>query len=176
MEDNKINLDGTVSPSTKITNLLRAAEPFLPSNITDSVDILIKMTELTASMQELQKSKNGIFAKQKEKEIDLDGLLHNIRQFCSNKEQGFIDTLLGMKNAMKMMKTYQEMMSVMSELSAAMPKANNSTSEEGNSQEQNSGGFAPEMMDVLEMMLPPEQKETFETMKLLLSSGMLQNL
>lgn len=176
MEENRIEFDRAVSPSMRVTSLLRAAEPFLPSSITDSVDILIKAVELTASMQEVRHHKKGFFAKQTEEEIDFDGLLHSVRRFCSKKEQGFIDKILNMKNTMKMMKTYQEMMSIFSQLSMGTGNKENTTHTQQEDSAEQSNGFSPEMMDVLEQMLPPEQKETFETMKLLLSSGMLQNL
>lgn len=201
MEENKTNIDEDMSQAMRLSSLLRAAEPYLSGSMRGSMDVLIKAVEFSSALQNLQKKKQFSDSKRHEtedtEEFDFDGLLRSVRNYCSKTEQDMIDKIISMQSTMKFMKTFQDIMSVMSELNpggtssgtseetsgtelilrnALTDYGTNNNSGESTESGEDQGLFSSGMLDALEQMIPPEQRGMFETMKMLVSSGMLSNL
>lgn len=117
--------------------------------------------------------------------IDYQGLFHSIRPFCTPRESSLIDSLLQIMQMKQMMETYQMMQSMMSMMNppdtessnaqAESQEAQNSTDDYNKSHpnnSHNSNTSNEKMMEMLATMIPPEQKSTFETMKMMMDAGL----
>lgn len=80
--------------------------------------------------------------------VDMEGLLGAVRPFASDGERKIIDMILQLFQMRRMM----SMMQMMRTMQAAQDAA----------QGTESGGFSPDMFDMLKTALPPEQQETID--------------
>lgn len=149
------------------SDLLKAASPYLSPDLLKSLNLFIKTFEFMHAVKEFSSPKKRAEDFHKESKIDFEGLLKSIRPHCTKEESEIVDLFLNMMSAVNFYKTYQEMTSMFADM-------------QGNSSEQdefNSDGMGnDDMFDTLMEMLSPEQKGTFETIKTLMDSGMLNQM
>ncbi len=142
-----------------IMEIIKAAFPYLDSDSQQSVDLLIKTGELMDAFQSL-KTRGSVTAFSLRKEsIDVEALLTGIRNVCYDRERELIDTVLNIFKAKSLYETY----------SAFASMASQSVNTE-NSDGTSDGGGSPDMMEILEAMLTPEQKSTFDNLNMMFNA------
>lgn len=166
MDSNNTSNDTTANSSDNknlnhAIEIIKAAFPYLDSNSQESMDLIIKTGELMNTVNSLShKDKVRTFSTEKP-EIDIEGLLTNIRAVCYEKEREMVDMILNFIKAKNLYNTYATLSSVMA-------------SQSENSENSTGGGiFGGEgnlnMMELLESMLTPEQKSTFDNINMMFS-------
>lgn len=160
MEDYNTETKQNENPTVHTMNILKAASPYVAAKSRHSVDILLKATELMDSFQNNDlgdlsacdiNNGNG----------DLEGMLNNVRNFCSVKERDLVDMILNFMKAQKFYHTYQSI---------------SATGQGGKGSGKNPYAKAfgldenSNMMDMLSNMLTPEQQSTFENLNMILST------
>ncbi len=143
-----------------IMDIAKAAFPYLDSDSQQSVDLIIKTGELMDAFQSFrQKGSVTTFSLRKEN-IDIEGLLTNIRSVCYGQEKELIDMILNFMKAKNLYDTYSAFTSTMAFQSGDSENSDDS-----------SGGFGnQDMMEILSSMLTPEQKSTFDNINMMFSA------
>lgn len=150
------------------SDLLKAASPYLTADLRKSLDLFVKTFEFTSAIKGFNSSSVKSQSFESQKNIDFEGLLKSIRPLCTKEEAEMVDIFLNMFSATNFYRTYKEMTSLF---------ATQSGSGEGQADDAFGSSMGnQQMFDTLAEMLPPEQKSTFETMKVLMESGMLNQM
>ena len=92
--------------------ILKAALPYVDVRTKTTMDLLVKFYELISCFSSLRTNQLSA-CDYKEQKFDMEGLLSKIRPLCNEKEKGFIDRILGIYNAKRMMDMYNTYMSAM---------------------------------------------------------------
>ncbi len=93
--------------------LVKAALPYIDSNLKVLAELFVKTFDLMGSLKTL-KSNNGLAACGFEiSKIDLEGLLTGIRPVCNKRELEFVDRILNIFHMKKMFEMYNNMMETM---------------------------------------------------------------
>lgn len=148
-----------------IIDIIKAAFPHLDSESQQSMDLLIKTGELMDSVNAVSKQPTvTAFSIKKKPNIDIETLLTSIRDVCYEKERELIDTILNFIRTKNMYETYMT-------LSSTLASQTGNTGEDSRGNFDPSGLFNgmdnPNMMELLEGMLTPEQKSTFENLSMM---------
>jgi hypothetical protein len=176
MDTNDGYIDAAEKPSNS-TNLshtltiIKAAFPYLDSQSQQTLNLVIKSGELIESFNEIQQEGPITALSIQKKTIDIEALLNGIRDVCNQKEREFIDMILNFYRAKNLYQTYSTLASVMASQSE---NTNETTDSESQNNSDNTGGIFgmganPNMMEILETFLTPEQKSTFDNLSMMLS-------
>lgn len=145
-----------------MVDIMKAALPHLDDQTQESADLIIRTTELMDTLQSARsKEKVSAFSLQRQN-IDLEALLSSIRNVCFSRERQIIDSILGFLRMKTMFETYSALSGMMSQSESTGNADNNTGTNTGFG-----SGFNPGMMELLESMLSPEQKSTFENMSMM---------
>lgn len=138
-------------------DIMRAAFPFLDSDSQKSISLLIKMDELFQTFRHVKDSNSLTALSVRKQSIDIEALLRGIREICYPPERRIIDMILNFFQAKKLFDTY----SAISGMMASQPDmAENMGSMFGMDSNAN-------MSEMLESLLTPEQKSTFDNMSMI---------
>lgn len=144
-----------------VMDILKAALPYVDVQSMRTMQVMVKATELmdTINSQAYELSTLNL----SEGKGDMEGMLNNIRGFCTGREREIIDTLLNIIKAKNLYNTYKRITS--------LAFNNNDNGEDGNPFT-SAFGFDENtnMMDIISSMLTPEQQSTFETLNMILST------
>ncbi|BCJ95599.1 hypothetical protein acsn021_31680 [Anaerocolumna cellulosilytica] len=148
-----------------ILDIIKAAFPHLDSESQQSMDLLIKTGELMDSVSAISRQKTvTAFGIKKTHNIDIETLLTSIRGVCYEKERELIDTFLNLIRAKNMYETYMMLSSTLASQSSESDGAADGGFDAGGLF---NGMNNPNMMELLESMLTPEQKSTFENLSMM---------
>lgn len=92
--------------------ILKAALPYVDVRTKTTVDLLVKFYELINCFRSLR-TNHLATCDYEEQKFDMEGLLTKIKPLCNEKERSFIDRILGIYNAKRMMDMYNTYMSAM---------------------------------------------------------------
>lgn len=152
-------------PLNHTMEIMKAAFPFLDSDTQKSMDFLLKASDMISSLQNIQNTEHISAYSLRKKNIDLEGLLNNIRNVCYEKEREIIDMILNMIQAKNMFQMYHE-------FSKTMSSSSNDTEYDSNSDNNFTTMFGNgNMADILGTMLSPEQKDTFDNIQMLFQAA-----
>lgn len=150
------------STSNHTLNILKAAFPYVDKKMQKAVEATVKAAELAESIKFMQSNEEMEACHIHSSSIDVEGMLTSIRQFCTTKEQEFVDMIMNFIKARKMYHTYQSIMG--------------SGGLNGHAFSEFSGSsFNPDMMEMLSSMLSPEQKETFDNFSMIMNTMNMDN-
>lgn len=155
-------------------DIIKAAFPHLDIGTQQSAEILIKTGELMDSITASKDPDRVTSLSLGKPNIDIEALLTSIRSVCYEKERELIDMVLNFFKAKNLFDTY-------SMLSQAMASGSNDSNESANQNGSNmfTNGFMgglmgglngennPNMQELLESMLTPEQKSTFDNLSMM---------
>lgn len=166
MDTNDTSRDTTTKSSgintlNHIMELVKAAFPYLDSDSQQSMDLIIKTGELMDVVKSLNQKNTLTTMSIKKQTIDIEGLLTNIRDVCYEQEREIIDMILNFIKAKNLYSTYASFAGAMAS------QSENSENSEGGGIFGGDGN--PNMMELLESMLTPEQKSTFENINMMFS-------
>lgn len=148
-------------------DIIKAAFPHLDSGTQQSVDLLIKTGELMDSVTASRDPNKVSSLSLSKPNIDIEALLNSIRSVCYEKERELIDMVLNFLRAKNLFDTYSMLSQTMA------PGSSDSTNQNGSNMFTNGfmGGFNndsnPNMQELLENMLTPEQKSTFDNFSMM---------
>ncbi len=159
--DSTNNLSHTVE-------ILKAAFPYLDSQTQQTLNLVIRTGELFESAQSLSQEGTVTALSIGKQSIDVEALLNGIRAVCTPQERDFIDRILNIFKAKSLYNTYTTLSSAMASQSQSSDSADNDDNTN------NSGGIFgtggdPNMMEILETLLTPEQKSTFDNLNMMFS-------
>lgn len=92
--------------------ILKAALPYVDARTKTTMDLLVKFYEFISCFRSLQ-ANHLAACDYEDQKVDMEGLLSKIRPLCNEKEKAFIDRILGIYNAKRMMDMYNTYMSAM---------------------------------------------------------------
>lgn len=95
------------------TELVKAALPYLDSNLKTMAELFVKASDLMGSLKSMKSPDKLAACGFTASKIDLEGLLTGIRPVCNKKEGEIIDRILGFFNMKKMFEMYNNMMETM---------------------------------------------------------------
>jgi len=162
--DSFIDADSKSSSSNIINHtldIIKAAFPYLDSQSQQSLDLVIKAGELFETFNTFNQESGTLTALSVRKEsIDFEALLNSIRNVCNEQERKIVDMILSFITAKNLFSTYSTLASVMS------------SQTENNDNTGNLGGLFgmdgnPNMMELLQSFLTPDQKSTFENLNMM---------
>jgi hypothetical protein len=161
-----INIDHTM-------DLIKAAFPYLDSDSQQSMDFLIKAGEMMSTLRAMQNRNTVTTFSIRKQSIDLEGLLTSVRTVCYEKEREIVDMFLNLIQVKNMFSTYMTLSQTMSSQSDNFEDQSDNAG--GSSNSDGSGGLGgmfgnANMMDMLGNLLSPEQKDTFESLSMLLNA------
>lgn len=161
MENNSDKERKDENSVTHTMNILKAASPYVGGKSRQSVDVLLKATELMDTFQ--SKGSGDLSAcNLNNGNGDMEGMLNNIKNFCSTKERDLVDMMLNFMKAQKFYQTYRDI------------SATGQTGGKGNSKNPYAAFLGLDenanMTDMLSSMLTPEQQSTFENLNMILST------
>lgn len=180
------NASTTSSSSNDLSHtldIIKAAFPYLDSQTQQSLDLVIKTGELFETFHALKQEDNVTALSVRKQSVDIEALLNGIRSVCNQKEKDLIDMILNFFKAKNLYNTYATLASVMASQtentdnceSTDNPDSMNQS--DNNSSNSNNNNFAsmfgmsgnPNMKEVLETFLTPEQKSTFDNINMMFS-------
>lgn len=157
-------------------DLIKAAFPYLDSESQQSMDFLIKAGELMSTLRAMQNRDRVTTFSIRKQSIDLEGLLTSVRNVCYEKEREIVDMILNLIQVKNMYSTYMTLSQAMTSQSDNFENSEYSDNPDGSSysdDSSNSGGMFgnANMMDMLGSLLSPDQKDTFESLSMLLNAS-----
>ncbi len=152
-------------PLDHTLDLIKAAFPYLDSDSQQSVDILMKIGDMIKSLQNFQNPDKVSTFSLRKKNIDLEGLLTNVRNVCYEKEREIVDMVLNMIQVKNMFQMYTTLSQTMSSQSNNFENSEDTEPSNSSSNPNNLAGMFGNgnMMELLGTLLSPEQKDTFES-------------
>ncbi|BBF43901.1 hypothetical protein lbkm_2589 [Lachnospiraceae bacterium KM106-2] len=153
-----------ISPHT--VDLMKAALPYSNYNAQNSMNVLIKATELADSLQDMTTPPDLSSCDIKNQNTNPEELLMNIKPVCTPQESEFVDMLLNFMQARKIYHAYQEYNTTNQVHASDMKNQNNSQ----NNNQQTNTGFPRGPLDFLMSQLSPEQRNMFENMRMMINS------
>lgn len=150
-------------------DIIKAAFPHLDSGTQQSVDLLIKAGELMDSLTVLKDPNRVSSLSLSKPNIDIESLLTSIRSVCYDKERELIDMVLNFIRAKNLFDTY----SILSQTMAS-GSTDSTTNQSGSNMFASlmgglNGENNPNIAELLESMLTPEQKSTFDNLSMMLN-------
>jgi hypothetical protein len=140
-----------------VVDIMKAAFPYLDSDSQQSVDILIKTDELLQTYHDVSNNKSVTTFSIRKQSIDFEALLRGVRDVCYPQERVIVDMILNFFQAKKLYDTY---VTVTQAMSSQPDMSENLGSMFGMNSNVN-------MSEMLESMLTPEQKSTFDNMTMM---------
>ena len=149
-----------------IVDLLRAAMPYIDSRRQNTMDTLMKATDLIQSTQNHRSSGQLSAASLDSRPADMEGLLNSIRAVSSIQERDVVDKMLNYMKAMKLYQTYM------------MFNQNKDMSKTTNTWNQNNRGYNANsnMMEAFRSVLSPEQASTLDQMSTIMNAMNVANV
>ena len=150
-----------------ILDIIRAALPYVNSRTRNSMEVAIKTGELAETFQSLGDTPDLEACDLGNDTVDMEGLLVSVQNVCIGPEKELVNTLLNFYKTRNLYQSYQTFRrnNLQAELNAASLNTGTSQANSNNS-----------IIDFLMTQLTPEQKSTFDTINMLLSSGNFANL
>lgn len=163
--------------SNHTIDIIKAAFPFLDSDLQQSANLVIKTGELMDTFHEFEQEETVTAFSLQKQSIDFESLLNGVRTVCNQKETELIDMILNIFKAKNLYSTYTTLASVM----APQTGNDNNASNLGNLG--NLGGLGnlgnlgsilgmdgnSNVMELLSSFLTPEQKDTFDNLSMMMS-------
>lgn len=149
-------------------DIIRAAFPYLDSQAQQTLNLFLKTGELLETIQSVKQDGIVTALSIRKQSIDIEALLNGIRTVCTQQEKDLIDTVLNILKAKNLYNTYTT-------LASAMTSQSESTDNSDNTEHTNNFGSMfgmegnPNMMEILEAFLSPEQKSTFDNLNMMFS-------
>jgi hypothetical protein len=143
-----------------ILDIVKAAFPYLDSDTQQSAQLIVKTGELMEVYNSVSHKDSVTTFSMRTQNIDIEALLTNVRNVCTDKERELIDTILNFIKAKNLYETYTAFASMASQ-------SVNTDNPDGSTDSSGSGGGSPDMMDILGAFLTPEQKSTFENINMM---------
>jgi hypothetical protein len=156
MEENSTN-----SNHNQPLEILKAAIPYVNSRARNSMQFIVQAEELTNSLKKMDNSSQlSACSLDEEPPIDMEALLLHIREVCPSAEQEMIDMMLNFMKTQKLYQAYRMFMTT------------NSFGSGGKTNGFNPFGFGNtnHFMDFIMTQLTPEQKTSFETVRMMMST------
>lgn len=177
------------NPNFQITNhtldILRAAVPYVNPNTQNSMNVILKATELVDTVRDVQEPDLSACDLNQEP-FDPEVLLMNLRPVCYQPELDIVDMILNFLKARKIYQAYQTFNtdtvqaaqmdqrqenynynteeSSQEDNESTQNQATNQTNAQANNNHDNG------MMNFLLSQLSPEQRSTFDTFQMFLNS------
>lgn len=148
-------------------DIIKAAFPHLDTNTQQSVDLLIKTGELMDSFTASRDPNRVTSLSLSKPNIDIEALLTSIRSVCYDKERELIDMVLNFLRAKNMFNTYSMLSQAMASGSGDATNQNNSNMFTNGFMGDFNTASNPNMQELLESMLTPEQKSTFDNLSMM---------
>lgn len=148
-------------------DIIKAAFPHLDSGTQQSVDILIKTGELMDSITTPKNPDKISSLSLGKPNIDIEALLTSIRNVCYEKERELIDMFLNFLRAKNLFDTYSVLSQTMASGSGETTNQNASNMFANGFMDGFSGDNNPNMKELMESMLTPEQKTTFDNLSMM---------
>lgn len=156
----------SVDSSGHMLEVLRAAMPYIDSRSQNTMETLLKATDLIHSTRSLSSPPGELSAASlNSKSMDLEGLLSSVRDVGYGQERDMIDKMLNYFKARKLYQTYM------------MFNQNKDTLKTASLGNQNNSGFGmnANFMEVMKSMLPPDQATNLDTMSTLFNAMNIMN-
>jgi len=147
-------------------DIIKAAFPHLDTNTQQSVDLLIKTGELMDSFNTARDPNRVTSLSLSKPNIDIEALLTSIRSVCYERERELIDMILNFLRARNLFNTYSVLSQAMAPGSGDSTKQSSSNMFNGFMGDFNTSNN-PNMQELLESMLTPEQKSTFDNLSMM---------
>lgn len=151
-------------------DLIRAAMPYASGTNQQSMNVILKVSELMNTMQNPEPELSACSTDNSNGGVDMEGLLTSLKNVCHQREADIINMLLNTIHARRFYQTYQTVAATMADepsLSAASLGGNNGRNQSNNTRA-NSGGNNmnavlnnPLMKDMLDSFMSPEQRSSF---------------
>jgi len=151
-----------------VLDIIRAALPYVNSKTRNGMEVAIKTGELAETFQSMGETPVLEACDLGNDTTDVEGLLVSIQSVCMGPEKELVNTLLNFYKTRNLYQSYQAFRQntlQQPELNAASLNSGNQTTSSNNT-----------IVDFLMSQLTPEQKSTFDTINMLLSSGNFGNL
>lgn len=148
-------------------DIIKAAFPHLDSGTQQSVDILIKTGELMDRITTPRDPNTVSSLSLGKPNIDIEALLTSIRNVCYEKERELIDMVLNFFKAKNLFDTYSILSQTMASGSGETTNQNTSNMFANGFMDGFSGDSNPNMKELMESMLTPEQKSTFDNLSMM---------
>lgn len=142
-----------------MVELIKAAFPYLDSDLQQSAHLIIKTDELMQTLHEVSNSKAVTAFSIRNTSMDFEALLRGVRDVCYPKEREIVDMILNFFQAKKLYETYVT-------VTQAMASQPDSSENLGSMFGMNSN---VNMSEMLEALLTPEQKSTFDNLNMMFS-------
>lgn len=156
----------SVDSSGHMLEVLRAAMPYIDSHSQNTMETLLKATDLIHSTKNLSSPSAELSAASlNSKSMDLEGLLSSVRTVGSGQERDMIDKMLNYFKARKLYQTYM------------MFNQNKDTLKAASLGNQNNSGFGmnANFMEAMKSILPPDQAANLDTMSTLVNAMNIMN-
>lgn len=158
--------------------IIKAAFPFFDNQTQQAMDLVLKTGELFETFHSISQEGSLTALSLHKSPIDIEGLLNAIREVCNQKEREIVDMILNFLRAKNLYQTYTTLTAAMASQSGNTEGTNYEDNPEGqyneNSGTNNMGSLFgmdgnPNMMELLESFLTPEQKSTFDNLNMMLN-------
>ncbi len=136
--------------------MLKAALPYLGQEARQSLQLIVQVEEMLSCLHRESSPFDLSACDLGDGPADFEGMLQRIKAFCTPAEQGMVQSILNLLQAFRMVQMYREFMST------------RTPSEEGGGEGGENGEDNP-AMDFLMSQLPPEQRENFENMRMMMN-------
>lgn len=141
--------------------IFKTALPYLDSKSSRTVNMIVQVTDLLGTVKELQNPSELSICEVGEDKTDTEAMLMEIKNISTPSEREFIDVLINFYKAKSLYNTYKTLIS--------------SSSSSHDNAGGNLGGMfgfsdSSNMLEMLMTFIPPEQKSTFETLSMLMST------
>lgn len=157
-------------------DLVKAAFPYLDSQSQQTMGLVIKAGELYETVHTFHQEGQVAALSLPRGSIDIEALLNGIRGVCTPKEREIVDMILNLFKMKNMYQTYSVLASAMaSQSEETQDQRDGEPGNEEHDETQNKGGLFgmnanPNMMELLESFLTPEQKDTFDNLSMMLNT------
>lgn len=141
--------------------LFQTAIPYVDNKTKKNINMFIKFTELANTFREYREPDEVSICEANDFSVDTESMLVEMRAVCTQREQEFVDLVINFLKAKKLYSSYQILTT-----SSYSPNSNS----KDNSVNMFGLNSNPNMMEMLLSLLPPDQKSTFETLSMIMST------
>ena len=149
--------------------LIRAAMPYASGTNQQSMNIILKVSELMNTIQNPEPELSACSTDNSNGGFDMEGLLSSLKNVCYQREADIINMLLNTIHARRFYQTYQTVAASMANepsLSAASLGGNNGRNPNNNARANGGNNMNailnnPLMKDMLDSFMSPEQRSNF---------------
>jgi hypothetical protein len=147
--------------------IFKTALPYLDSKSRRTVNMIVQVTDLLGTVKELQNPSELSICEVGEDKTDTEAMLMEIKNISTPSEREFIDILINFYKAKSLYNTYKTLIS-----------SSSSSNDNARGNLGNMFGFSDNsnMFEMLMSFIPPEQKSTFETLSMMMSTMSTMNM